>query len=175
MKSLFTFNDAEAHLNKLTKPLINPAIDFVQARLLGRQYAVQAEKTYGFKVLHESSINYDDNFAVYRWRVKKTDDKHTEDARTAFFIDANNGALKHTQTPKLEQSGDIVTNWLFWLHMAKVWGLPMQIFVSFMGVVVSALSVTGVYIWWKKRKARLVKNTILQPKVRVKNVGVNVS
>lgn len=44
MKSLFTFNDAEAHLNKLTKPLINPAIDFVQARLLGRQYAVQAKK-----------------------------------------------------------------------------------------------------------------------------------
>jgi len=32
---------------------------------------------------------------------------------------------------------------------------PDRIFVCGMGLVVAMLSVTGVYIWWKKRAARL--------------------
>jgi len=30
----------------------------------------------------------------------------------------------------------------------------MQVFVCIMGLVITALSVTGVYIWWKKRRAQ---------------------
>jgi uncharacterized iron-regulated membrane protein len=33
--------------------------------------------------------------------------------------------------------------------------LAYRIFVVFVGLVVAMLSVTGVYIWWKKRKARV--------------------
>ena len=52
--------------------------------------------------------------------------------------------------------GDVITLWLIWLHMAEVFGLPMQIFVCVMGFVITALCVTGVYIWWKKRRARKI-------------------
>ena len=47
--------------------------------------------------------------------------------------------------------------WLVWLHVAAVFGLPMQIFVCAMGFVITALCVTGVYVWWKKRNARRVR------------------
>jgi hypothetical protein len=38
--------------------------------------------------------------------------------------------------------------------MAMIWGLPWRIFVSVMGFVVVVLSVTGVMIWLRKRRAR---------------------
>jgi uncharacterized iron-regulated membrane protein len=38
--------------------------------------------------------------------------------------------------------------------MARVFGVPYQIFVFVLGLLITMLSVTGVYIWWKKRRAR---------------------
>lgn len=35
-----------------------------------------------------------------------------------------------------------------------VFGLPYRIFVCILGLVITTLSVTGVYIWWRKRIAR---------------------
>lgn len=154
MRSVFAFNDVDSHLQKLSKPIVTPRVSWVQARAYGREFARQAEQQYGFKVLHESSINYDRNYGVYRYIVKTSDDHHVEFARTRFFIDARTGHLKHIETPKLEQSGDIATNWLLWIHMAKVFGLPMKLFVILIGLSVTALSITGVFIWYKKRKAR---------------------
>ena len=57
--------------------------------------------------------------------------------------------------PTGEHSGNTVTYWLRALHMADVFGLPYRIFVCVLGLIITMLSVTGVYIWWKKRKARL--------------------
>ena len=37
---------------------------------------------------------------------------------------------------------------------ANVFGLPYRIFVCILGLVITMLSLTGVYIWWKKRVAR---------------------
>jgi uncharacterized iron-regulated membrane protein len=34
--------------------------------------------------------------------------------------------------------------------------LAYRTFVCFFGLVIATLSVTGVYIWWKKRKGRLL-------------------
>lgn len=53
-----------------------------------------------------------------------------------------------------EQLGGFVTRWIVDLHMARVWGLPFRIFVCVMGVVVTALSITGIVIWWRKRRGR---------------------
>jgi len=37
--------------------------------------------------------------------------------------------------------------------------LPYRIFVCGLGLVIVMLSVTGVYIWWKKRQARNFSKT----------------
>ncbi len=57
--------------------------------------------------------------------------------------------------PTGEHSGNTVSNWLRALHRADVFGLPYRIFVCVLGLIITMLSVTGVYIWWKKRKARI--------------------
>jgi uncharacterized iron-regulated membrane protein len=43
--------------------------------------------------------------------------------------------------------------------MADVFGLPYRIFVCVLGLIITMLSVTGVYIWWKKHKARIHANS----------------
>ena len=70
-------------------------------------------------------------------------------------FDAVTGAFEDTNIPQLQRSGNVVTDWLDALHMASVFGLPYRIFVCVLGLLITMLSVTGVYIWWKKRKARL--------------------
>lgn len=49
---------------------------------------------------------------------------------------------------------DIFVQAQFPLHSGRILGLPGRILISFMGLVVAALSVTGVVIWWRKRQAR---------------------
>ena len=58
-----------------------------------------------------------------------------------------------------EHSGNTVSEWLRALHTADVFGLPYRIFVCVLGLIITMLSVTGVYIWWKKRKARIRANS----------------
>ena len=67
---------------------------------------------------------------------------------------ADTGALISLDLPVGEHSGNTVTAWLRALHMADVFGLPYRIFVCVLGLVITMLSVTGVYIWSKKREAR---------------------
>ena len=43
----------------------------------------------------------------------------------------------------------------FPLHSGRIVGLFGRILISIMGLVVAALSVTGVVIWWRKRRARV--------------------
>jgi len=59
------------------------------------------------------------------------------------------------ELPVGEHSGNTVSAWLYALHMADVFGLPYRIFVCVLGLIITMLTLTGVYIWWKKRKARL--------------------
>jgi uncharacterized iron-regulated membrane protein len=72
---------------------------------------------------------------------------------TVVLFDAQNGALKAVSLPTGQYTGNTLTTWLAQLHMAKVFGLPMQIFVCVMGLVVAMLSVTGIVIWLQKRRS----------------------
>jgi uncharacterized iron-regulated membrane protein len=53
-------------------------------------------------------------------------------------------------------SGLTITNWLRALHMIQdpVDYFVYRVFVCVIGLVIAMLSFTGVYIWWKKRRAR---------------------
>jgi uncharacterized iron-regulated membrane protein len=40
--------------------------------------------------------------------------------------------------------------------MAARWGVPMQLFMTVFGFAIAMLSVTGVWIWARKRRSRHV-------------------
>ena len=102
---------------------------------------------------------------------------NAEDGQACVEFDAETGAVPPEAPPSASHQqtmptrlADTITGWIQMLHMARVFGLPMKIFVCVMGLVITLLSVTGVYIWWKKRKAR--KSSRKQQDLFVENLGL---
>lgn len=73
------------------------------------------------------------------------------------YFDAATGAPAGTRIPGTGSAGDLFIQAQFPLHSGRILGLPGRIFISFMGALVAMLSVTGVVIWMRKRKARVVQ------------------
>jgi uncharacterized iron-regulated membrane protein len=81
------------------------------------------------------------------------------------WVDGDTGELKKVFLPDGEHSGKTITNWLRALHFAN-WHnwIAYRILVCLLGLAITLLSVTGVYIWmkkWKARRASQVKLTRL--------------
>ncbi|MEJ2818182.1 PepSY-associated TM helix domain-containing protein [Caulobacter sp. CCG-8] len=70
------------------------------------------------------------------------------------YYDGRTGALLGDSQPWKGTAADIFVQAQFPLHSGRILGIPGRILISLTGVVVAALSVTGVVIWLKKRKAR---------------------
>lgn len=70
------------------------------------------------------------------------------------FYDGIDGRYLGEVLPWEGTAADIFLQAQFPLHSGRILGLPGRILISLMGLVVAMLSVTGVYIWWKKRAAR---------------------
>jgi uncharacterized iron-regulated membrane protein len=95
------------------------------------------------------------NQGLYEYRVRSSRDIGDKSGQTSVFFDAYTGELKSLSLPTGQRGGVTLTTWLVELHTANLFGLPYRIFVSMVGLAIIMLSVTGVYIWWKKRSARL--------------------
>lgn len=52
------------------------------------------------------------------------------------------------------RAGDIYVNAQYQLHSGRILGWPGRILIFFCGIAVAVLSITGVYIWLKKLRAR---------------------
>jgi uncharacterized iron-regulated membrane protein len=72
----------------------------------------------------------------------------------ALYYDGLDGRLLGDRQPWTGTAADIFVQAQFPLHSGRILGLPGRILISFMGIVVAMLSVTGVVIWWRKRTAR---------------------
>jgi len=46
---------------------------------------------------------------------------------------------------------------MFPIHSGQMFALPGRILICISGVVATMLSITGLVIWWKKRKARIAR------------------
>ena len=71
------------------------------------------------------------------------------------YFDGNDGRTLGERLPWKGTIADIFLQAQFPLHSGRILGLPGRILISTMGLVVAALSVTGVVIWHRKRRARL--------------------
>jgi uncharacterized iron-regulated membrane protein len=70
------------------------------------------------------------------------------------YFDSEDGRLLGDRLPWRGSAGDLFLQIQFPLHSGRIAGLAGRIVISCMGLVVAALSVTGVVIWLKKRRAR---------------------
>lgn len=109
----------------------------------------------GFAVLRPMELSIDRASGLYRYRVRSSRDIGDKYGQTTVWFDAYSGALRKLGLPTGQRAANTVTTWIFELHKANVFGLPYKIFVSAFGLAVVMLSITGVYIWWRKRQARI--------------------
>lgn len=154
MRSLFSVQEEHIQLPTLKKELTAPHISWQQARLIGQKLMQDQAKINDFEILAHAGISYEPHRALYRYRVLSSRDVGERWGATSLWFDANSGEFKAIYLPTGKAMGDTIGTWMFTLHMASVWGLPLQIFMVFIGLTVALLSVTGVIIWWRKRKAR---------------------
>lgn len=70
------------------------------------------------------------------------------------YVDSQTGAPAGADVPGTGSAGDLVMQSLFPLHSGRILGVPGRVLISLMGALVAMLSVTGVLIWARKRRAR---------------------
>lgn len=103
------------------------------------------------------AVSYANRFGIYQARYFAPGDDHGAGGvgPIRLFIDGQDGRILGERLPWNGTAADIFVQAQFPLHSGRILGLPGRILISVMGVIVAMLSVTGVIIWWKKRKARI--------------------
>ena len=139
---------------RLSKPLQTPALDWRQALQTAEHLMAEQAQQHGFTV--NRPVNFWLNRAQgnYHYVVHSSLDFQDRRGRTIVIFDANAGTLKQLLLPSGQHNGSTITHWLQSLHEANVFGMPYRIFVCVLGLAITLLSVTGIYVWWKKRHAR---------------------
>lgn len=158
MGLFFRFDDSWRSLPARATPLETPALDWQAAQAAGRLALQELATRHGFVTDREERLMLDRRRGVYAYMAHSTADLRRDTGNTAVLIDADTGAIRGQWLPSKGETGNTVSNWLGALHMGHVFGLPYRVFVSFFGLVVVMLSVTGVLIWWRKAGRRVVKS-----------------
>ena len=115
----------------------------------------QIAAQHGFKITRPYGMAYIPEFGVYTYAVRGSNDIRGEGWDTSIWIDGNTGALRDVSLPSGQHAGNTVSTVLWGLHYGDIRNfLPYRILVAFFGLVLTVISVTGVYIWWKKREGR---------------------
>jgi uncharacterized iron-regulated membrane protein len=103
------------------------------------------------------SAFYAPNFGIYGVRFFHPGDDHGAAGvgPAILYYDGLDGRYLGDRIPWRGTAADIFLQAQFPVHSGRILGLPGRILVSIMGLVVAALSVTGVVIWHRKRRARV--------------------
>jgi uncharacterized iron-regulated membrane protein len=129
-------------------------MDWVAAQSVAERIAADAAREHGFTIDRAVYLGLDRSNHLFEYRIHSSRDIGEKSGQTFFWFDASTGALLSMILPTGHRAGNTLTTWLVELHEANVFGLPYKIFVCVLGVAIAALSVTGVYIWWRKRATR---------------------
>jgi uncharacterized iron-regulated membrane protein len=138
------------------KPLEQPPLNWRQAQSVAERLMTEQAGKHHFRPGRPIMLRYEAESAVYFYEAESSLDINDRPRRygAQVIFDARTGELRHVLLPSGQYAGNTVSNWLYALHMGNVFGLPYRIFVCMLGLAIAMLSVTGVYVWWKKRNAR---------------------
>ena len=92
---------------------------------------------------------------VYRVIMRQSGDVRRTSGSTQLWIDSYERTVLAVQEPKTMTSGQAFVSWMFPLHNGEAFGMPGRIIVFLVGFTPFILYVTGLIVWWRKRKARI--------------------
>jgi len=149
--------DPAEHLPELEPPRAVPPLPLRPALGVGRRLMAEQASGRGFEVLRELGLHYSPEHGAYAYTVESTLDISPRLAQTTVHFDADGGRLLAFSAATGQNANATFTNWIVALHFGSVraGGIAYRAFVCALGLLVTALSVTGVWIWWRKRSARV--------------------
>ena len=158
MKYVFHVPDPPT-IPMLPQPAPDPGLDWREAAAVGERLAAQQASLHGFKLKKargETYFTYDPNSGTFRYPAHGDRDVGYHYPAVTVIFDARTGELRGSEFASGENAGVTFTNLISAIHGRTIGGMAMEILVGIMGIVISMLSITGVYIWWKKRKGRVM-------------------
>lgn len=155
--ALFRYSsDADIFARMSRRPQSSaPRIGWVQAQHAGEQLMSQAAAAHGFHIVRPFGMAYIPGWNVYTYDVVSDAQVQAHGWETSLWLDGDTGALVELDIAATRPPGNTVDLWLRALHFGDLNdNLGYRWFVFAVGGVTTTLSITGVYIWWKKRRAR---------------------
>lgn len=80
----------------------------------------------------------------------------------SIYLDGGDGRLLGERVLWEGTAADIFVQLQFPLHSGRIAGVPGRVLISIMGLMVAMLSVTGIVLWVRKRRAEGVRWRTLQ-------------
>jgi len=135
-----------------TEPKLNWSEALNRSEVLMNQLSAQN----GFKVIRPFGFSYIEEYGVYSYSVRSDIDFSVNSwDGTGLWMDGDSGALRHVFLPYGHDAAGTISKWIRTLHFANLYDwMWYRILTCLLGLVVTMLSVTGIYIWWKKRAAK---------------------
>jgi uncharacterized iron-regulated membrane protein len=143
-------------LPELPPPHPAPGLAPHEAHLRAQRIMKQELKKLGAHVKRELDFSYAAEHRVFIYSVESSLDISSKYPNTVLYLDRERADFLGLDVASGRSLGTTITSWLYALHFGAVGGLAYQVFVSILGFLVALLSVTGVWIWVRKR--RLPKN-----------------
>jgi len=99
---------------------------------------------------------YSPEYAVYGVGFFEPGDDHGDGGlgNPWLYFNASDGSAAGDEVPGTGSAGDIFLQAQFPLHSGRILGITGRVLMSLLGVAIAALSLTGLIIWWRKRRAR---------------------
>lgn len=143
---------------------IEPAVTYEQILVAAQDEA----KRRGWET-PPGALRYRSDFGLYDVRFFAPEADHHGAGGVGppiLYFDGQDAKPVGQWLPWTGTAADIFVQAQFPLHSGRILGIPGRIIVSLIGVIVAALSVTGVVIWLRKRRARVVRSAASHPRVR---------
>ena len=161
-KAFFDYRGFDDSMQQLTlpKPLETPKLDWRTAQAAGERIMAEQAVQHHFTIERPYGMAYIDIYGAYTYGVRSSLDLRGHGWDTTVLIDGNTGQMRSVDLPRGQHMGNTVSTLLWGIHYADLRDcLPYRIFICLFGLFLVMLSVTGVYIFWKKWRVRKVART----------------
>lgn len=151
----------EYETEHLPTPKPEPKLDMRQALALGRKLMAAEAQRHDFDVLSESGLYYEAEHGAYMYSVESSLDVDARLSETTVTFDGDDGHQLLFGAAGATTRGTI-DQWLIGLHFGaiRLGGIVYRSFVSVLGLAVALLSITGVWIWLRKRGKKPVDKSL---------------
>jgi uncharacterized iron-regulated membrane protein len=133
------------------KEQVNPAIS--RARVV--ELATEEAARRGWSA-PAGAISYSPEYAVYGVGFFEPGNDHGDGGlgNPWLYFHASDGSAAGADVPGTGSVGDIFLQAQFPLHSGRIIGTTGRVLMTLLGIAIAALSVTGIVLWWRKRRAR---------------------